>query len=88
MTEAETLERLQKILSENFDIPADKVTPDATFRGVLGLDSLDVVDLVFFIQEEFGFKDKLESYRDLHTVEKVCAYVAHKTKATLTTQEG
>jgi acyl carrier protein len=81
MTADEVRVRLTKLLSENFEIEPQKVTPDATFRGTLGLDSLDVVDLVFFIQEEFGFKDKLDSYRDLHTVEKVCAYIATRADA-------
>lgn len=80
MTHELVLERLRKLLKENFDIPEDKVEPSATFRGTLGLDSLDIVDLVFFIQEEFAFKDTLDSYRDLHTVDKVCAYLVTKAK--------
>ncbi len=77
-TEAQVLATLKQILSENFSIDPGKVTPDASFRGSLGLDSLDVVDLVFFIQEAFALEDSLDDYRELHTVEKVCAYIASK----------
>jgi acyl carrier protein len=77
-TEAQVLASLKQILADNFSIDGAKVTPEATFRGVLGLDSLDVVDLVFFIQEAFGLEDSLDDYRELHTVQKVCAYIASK----------
>jgi len=77
-TEAQVLQTVKEILSENFSIDGAKVTPEASFRGTLGLDSLDVVDLVFFIQEAFKLEDTLDDYRELHTVSKVCAYIASK----------
>lgn len=51
-----------EILTEDFDIPADEVTRDATFEG-LGLDSLDVVDLTLALEEKTGITlddDELE----------------------------
>ena len=71
MTQEQVLARLKEILQADFRIPADKVTPEATFRGNLGLDSLDATDLVFLLCKSFGLKPDLHSFRDLHTVQKV-----------------
>lgn len=71
--------QIQKILSENFAVSADAVTDDATFRGALGLDSLDVVDFVFFVQQGFEFEAQLADYRNLHSVKDLVGFVQEKT---------
>lgn len=72
--------RVAKILAQNFNISAAAVTNDATFRGTLGLDSLDVVDFVFFVQQGFGFEAKLAEYRNLHTVGDLVTFIIGKAK--------
>jgi len=47
-----TLERLEKILEERYHVPPDRVTLDAPIDE-LGLDSLGMTELLFFIEEEF-----------------------------------
>lgn len=71
----EVLTGLREILAQNFAVPAEKVKPEATFRGALGLDSLDAVDLVFFVEKRFGMKAGLHAYRELHSVEKLLEFV-------------
>jgi acyl carrier protein len=71
--------QVRDILTANFNIPADKITPQATFRGNFGMDSLDIVDLVFFLQKTFGVSADLEEYRELHTMQKLVRFVAQKT---------
>lgn len=71
--------QIATILSENFSVSPDAVTDDATFRGALGLDSLDVVDFVFFVQQGFGFEAQLADYRTLHSVKDLVAFVQEKT---------
>jgi acyl carrier protein len=75
MARDETLQRLRAILAESFAISGTKVTPEATFRGSLGMDSLDIVDLVYFLQKEFDFEADLDDYKDLHTVEKLVDFI-------------
>jgi acyl carrier protein len=75
MTQEQVLARLKEILQADFRIPADKVTPASTFRGDLGLDSLDAVDLIYLVSREFGLKADVEAFRDLDTVQKVAAYL-------------
>jgi acyl carrier protein len=78
MTDAEVLKKVQEILKVNFSIAEATVTPEATFRGTLGLDSLDVVDLIFFLQQAFNVSQNIEDYRELHTVGKLCSYIASR----------
>jgi acyl carrier protein len=75
MTQEQVLSRLQEILQADFRIPADKVTPQASFRGDLGMDSLDAVDLIYLVSREFGLKPDVDAFRDLDTVGKVVAHL-------------
>jgi acyl carrier protein len=75
MTRDEVLARVREILVNDFAVPSDKVAPEASFRGALGLDSLDAVDLVFFVEQAFGMKAGLHAYRELHTVDKLVDFI-------------
>lgn len=74
-TRDEVYESVKGLLIENFSVPADRITPQAQFRGTLGMDSLDIVDLVFFLRQQFGVSESLDDYRELHTMDKLCAYI-------------
>ena len=80
MTQEQVLARLKEILQADFRIPADKVRLEATFRGDLGMDSLDAVDLIYLVSREFGLKADVEAFRDLDTVQKVVAYLTTHAK--------
>lgn len=78
MTRDDVLTTLREILTTNFGVPSEKVTFEASFRGTFGLDSLDIVDLVYFLQKHFAFDADLDEYRDLHTVGAVVDFVLTK----------
>jgi acyl carrier protein len=78
VTNEEVLATLREILQRDFNIPSEKVTPEAQFRGSLGMDSLDVVDLIYFLERAFGLNAGLEAYRELHTVRKLCEFVVSR----------
>ena len=65
------LEKVKKILSDQFDVEEDSITPDTMIEGDLGADSLDVVDLLMSIEDEFELEipdeetDKIKSVGDL-----------------------
>ena len=80
MTHDEALSQLRRILEEDFKIPPAKVTAEATFRGTLGLDSLDAVDLIYLVGKSFGIKATVDNFKDLHNVQKVVEFVV-RTKA-------
>lgn len=76
MNHAQVLEKVKQILQSDFRVPAEKIVPEATFRGALGMDSLDAVDLIYLLSKEFGLKPQVEAFRDLHTVQKVVDFLA------------
>jgi acyl carrier protein len=71
----DVLAKVRQILADDFSIPPAKIAPAATFRGTLGMDSLDAVDLIFFVESAFGYKARVHDYRDLHSVESLVSFV-------------
>lgn len=80
MTESEVFDTVKRILTENFAIPEDKVTPEARFRKTFGMDSLDIVDLIFMLGQTFGVTDEVDDYRELHDVGKLVTFIARRTE--------
>jgi acyl carrier protein len=77
-----TLEQFQHIkdkingfLSEEFEVDIDQITPDANLREVLALDSLDYIDLVAAIENNFSFKVKLEDLTGIITFSDFYGYI-------------
>ena len=75
------LATVQDVLERDFKIPKAKATPEATFRGNLGMDSLDAVDLVYLLCKQYGLKANLAEWRELHTVAKVVDFLSSKVAA-------
>ena len=75
MTRDDIAAKLTRVLVTEFRVPEAKIVAEATFRGTLGLDSLDATDLVFLISKELGLKPDLHPFRDLNTVAKVVDYL-------------
>jgi acyl carrier protein len=78
MSNDEVLAALKRILEKDFRVPPHKVTLDASFRGTLGLDSLDAIDLIYLVGKSFNIKAPVEDFRELHTVRRVIDYVVAK----------
>ena len=49
-------EKVQKIISENLNVPLEKVTMDTHLVDDLGADSLDAVELIMALEEEYGIE--------------------------------
>jgi len=56
-----------KFLSEEFEVDPSTITPEAPMKETLALDSLDYVDLVVVIEQNFGMKMKGEQFMKLVT---------------------
>ena len=54
MTDTEIIEAVNEVFVEEFEVPPEGIKPDANIFGDLGLDSLDVVDLIVALQKKFG----------------------------------
>ncbi len=51
------LDRLRKIISEQMGVDPDEITMETTFKEDLDIDSLDLVDMIMTIEEEFGLAE-------------------------------
>ena len=67
------LEKIQAMLAEALNIPLEKVAPDAKIVDDLGADSLDVVELLSQLKDEFGITIPDEEIENLLTVADVAS---------------
>jgi len=71
-------ERVKKIIGEQLGVEEDEVTPEASFVEDLGADSLDTVELVMALEEEFGIEIPDEDAEKILTVGKALEYIKEK----------
>ncbi len=67
------LEKIQSMLADALDLPLEKVTADAKIVDDLGADSLDVVELLSQLEDEFGIIIPDDEVENLVTVADVAA---------------
>lgn len=73
------LEKLKNLIAQNLDINTDGVTEGSSFKDDLGIDSLDLFELVMAMEEEFGIEIPSEDLGNMSTVGDVIEYIeAHK----------
>ena len=68
-------ERVKKIIISQLNVSEEQVTPEASFIDDLGADSLDQVELVMALEEEFGTDIPEEAAEKLQSVGSVIEYV-------------
>lgn len=68
-------ERICKIIAEQLSQDADEVVPEASFIDDLGADSLDLVELVMHMEEEFDVEIPDEQAENIRTVQDAINYV-------------
>lgn len=68
-------EKVQKALAEQFEVSPDTITLDTNLIDDLGADSLDVVELIMSIEDEFGVSISDEEAANLITVQKIVDFV-------------
>lgn len=73
-------DKVKKIVVEQLGVSEEQVTPEAKFIEDLGADSLDQVELVMALEEEFGSDIPDEDAEKLQTVGDAIKYVESKTK--------
>jgi len=71
----EIIERINGFLAEEFEVDPDKISPGANLRQVLELDSLDYIDLVVVIENNFSFKVKPEDFVNIISFQDFYDYV-------------
>ncbi len=69
------LEKIKTILSEQFDVEEDTITTETTLQDDLGADSLDVVDLLMSIEDEFEVEIPDSEVENIKTVGSLVEYI-------------
>ncbi len=79
MTRKEIERKVKAFLIDDFEIDADKIKGSAKLKDDLGIDSLDIVDIVVIVERDFGFKIKPDEIKMLSTLDDFCDYIEKKT---------
>ena len=78
---ASVAERVRAIIVEQLGVNEDQVNDEASFQEDLGADSLDQVELVLALEEEFGIEIPDEDAEKIHNVGDAVKYITEKAPA-------
>jgi acyl carrier protein len=78
MEVASIIEKINDFLVEEFEVDPGKIQPGASLREALELDSLDYIDLVVVLENNFGFKVKPEDFASIDTFKSFYDYVIRR----------
>ncbi len=78
MTKEEAVAKLKSIVADRLDVEEDQVTPEKNFVEDLGADSLDIVELIMGIEEEFDIEIPDEDAEKLTSVGEAMNYTLSK----------
>ena len=72
-------ERMQRIIADQFSVDPEEITPETVFTDDLGADSVDVVELVMSMEEEFDIGEvREEELATLSTVDDCVNFLTNK----------
>ena len=68
-------DKVKEIIATSLAVPDEKVTPQASFVGDLGADELDMVELIMYLEDEFGYAIPDTDAEKISTVSDMIDYV-------------
>jgi len=74
----DVVEKINVFLSEEFEVDKSQITADGNMKEILDLDSLDYVDLVVVIENNFGIKLNSEDFSRIQTFEDFYNYINNR----------
>jgi acyl carrier protein len=75
LSDSEVFEKVKSVIVEQLGVTEDEISMEASFTDDLGADSLDTVELVMALEEEFGTEIADEEAEKLTTVKKTVDYI-------------
>jgi acyl carrier protein len=74
----EVYERVREIISEQLNVDEDKISPEKSFVDDLGADSLDLVELIMALEEEFDLEISDEEAQKIRTVGEAVKFIEER----------
>lgn len=75
-----TFERVRKVMAEHLDLNEEEIKLQSNFQDDLGVDSLDIFEIVMEIEDEFDLEIPNEDIEEVKTVEDLVKYIDSKCK--------
>jgi acyl carrier protein len=75
MRSEEIIEKIRTILADEFEVNIELIQPEANLMKVLRLDSLDMVDIVVLVEQNFGFAVTSKDFIGVQTVQDFYSFV-------------
>lgn len=72
------VKKTNHFLVEEFEVEEDEIAPEKDLKETLDLDSLDYVDLVVVIEDNFGFKVNGEDFKEIVTFQDFYNYISNR----------
>ena len=79
MTNEEIIAKINETLAEEFEVDINVIKPDAPLMETLELDSLDLVDVVVLVEQNFGFNVTGEDFAKIRTFQDFYNHVIERT---------
>jgi acyl carrier protein len=79
MANEELFDKVKDVIAEQLNVDAADITPESAFVDDLGADSLDIVELVMALEEEFGISIPDEEAENIRTVGDAVNYITSNT---------
>lgn len=81
MSQTPIFEKVKKIVADQLSVESDTINPQSNFANDLGADSLDTVELVMALEEEFDIEIPDEAAEKITTVQEAVDYINNKVTA-------
>jgi acyl carrier protein len=78
MTKEELIEKINEVLADEFEVDKSIIEPDKPLMQTLELDSLDLVDMVVLIENNFGYKMTAEDFTGMVTFRNFYDFIFQK----------
>lgn len=78
MNRGEIEAKVRAFLTEDLEIDGDKIYSEARLKEDMGIDSLEVVDVVVLVEENFGFKLEAADFRTTKTYDEFIRLIENK----------
>ena len=79
MSEEEIFNKIKDMIADNFDVDKDKITEDTNFMDDLDADSIDLVEFILQLEDEFGAEIPADEAEKIKTIGDAVSYIkAHQ----------